>query len=181
MIQLLLSSIQLRSRLRHSSINDILNLLSKICFSIIKMFLKVKIIASEFNMVKNTSVQSLSRVQLSGTRWTATCQASLSIINSRSLLKLMSIESMMPTNHLMAIKIFGDIQLSVPCLEFSFSNLKQKPKLSPCLSSWATDICIKQASWSVSCCPWELCVCVCVCVCMCVCKGKQRKWAGRFK
>ena len=34
------------------------------------------------------------------TPWTAACQASLSIINSQSLLKLMSIESVMPSNHL---------------------------------------------------------------------------------
>ena len=47
-----------------------------------------------------SSVQSLSRVQLFETTWTAACQASLSIINSWSLLKLMSIESVMPSNHL---------------------------------------------------------------------------------
>ena len=46
------------------------------------------------------SVQSLSRVQLFAIPWTATCQASLSVTNSRSLLKLMSIESVMPFNHL---------------------------------------------------------------------------------
>ena len=46
-----------------------------------------------------SSVQSLSRVQLFATPWTAACQASLSITNSRSLLKLMSIESVMPSNH----------------------------------------------------------------------------------
>ena len=40
-----------------------------------------------------SSVQSLSRVQLFATPWTAACQASLSITNSRSLLKLISIES----------------------------------------------------------------------------------------
>ena len=45
------------------------------------------------------SVQSLSRVWLFATPWTAADQASLSIINSRSLLKLMSIESVMPSNH----------------------------------------------------------------------------------
>ena len=39
-------------------------------------------------------------VQLFATPWTATCKASLSITNSRSLLKLMSIESEMPSNHL---------------------------------------------------------------------------------
>ena len=48
-----------------------------------------------------SSVQPLSRVRLFGTPWTAARQASLSITNSRSLLKLMSIESVMPSNHLM--------------------------------------------------------------------------------
>ena len=47
-----------------------------------------------------SSVQSLSRVQLFETPWAAACQASLSIINSWSLLKPMSIESVMPSNHL---------------------------------------------------------------------------------
>ena len=46
------------------------------------------------------SVQSLSCVQLFSTPWTAACQASLSITNSQSLPKLMSIESVMPSNHL---------------------------------------------------------------------------------
>ena len=45
------------------------------------------------------SVQSLSHVQLFATPWTAARQASLSITNSWSLLKLMSIESVMPSNH----------------------------------------------------------------------------------
>ena len=46
------------------------------------------------------SVQSLSHVRLFATPWTAGCQASLSITNPQSLLKLMSIESVMPSNHL---------------------------------------------------------------------------------
>ena len=45
-------------------------------------------------------VQLLSCVQLFATPWTAACQASLSVANSQSLLKLMSIESVMPSNHL---------------------------------------------------------------------------------
>ena len=45
-------------------------------------------------------VQSLSHVQLFATPWTAAHQASLSITNSWSLLKVMSIESVMPSNHL---------------------------------------------------------------------------------
>ena len=47
-----------------------------------------------------SSVQSLSCVQLFATPWTVVHQASLSITNSRSLLKLMSIESVMPSSHL---------------------------------------------------------------------------------
>ena len=45
-------------------------------------------------------VQFLSQVQLFANPWTEICQASLSSTNSQSLLKLMSIESMMPSNHL---------------------------------------------------------------------------------
>ena len=47
-----------------------------------------------------SSVQSLSLVWLFATPWTAARQASLPITNSQSLLKLMSIESVMPSNHL---------------------------------------------------------------------------------
>ena len=47
-----------------------------------------------------SSVQLLSRVQFFSTPWTAARQASLSNANSQSLLKLMSIESVMPSNHL---------------------------------------------------------------------------------
>ena len=47
-----------------------------------------------------SSVQSLSRVQLFATPWTAARQASLFITNIQSLLKLMSIVSVMPPNHL---------------------------------------------------------------------------------
>ena len=45
-------------------------------------------------------VQSLSHIRLFVTPWTAPCQASLSITNSWSLLKLMSIASVMPSSHL---------------------------------------------------------------------------------
>ena len=52
------------------------------------------------NWIQFSSVQSLSRVRLFATPWTAARQASLSITNSWSLLRLMSIESVMPSNHL---------------------------------------------------------------------------------
>ena len=51
-------------------------------------------------LVLSSSVQSLSHVQLFVTAWTTACQASLSITNSQSLLKLMSIKLVMPSNHL---------------------------------------------------------------------------------
>ena len=47
-----------------------------------------------------SSVQSLSHVPLFETPWTAACQASMSVTNSQSLLKLMSIMLVMPSNHL---------------------------------------------------------------------------------
>ena len=51
-------------------------------------------------IIIHSSVQVLSHVRLFATPWTAACQASESIANSRSLLKLMSIESEMPSNRL---------------------------------------------------------------------------------
>jgi len=50
--------------------------------------------------VQFSSVQLLSHVWLFATPWTAACQASLSITSSQSLLKVMSIESVIPSNHL---------------------------------------------------------------------------------
>ena len=51
-------------------------------------------------LIQFSLVQLLSRVQLFETPWTTACQVSLSITNSQSLLKFMSIESVMPSNHL---------------------------------------------------------------------------------
>ena len=53
-----------------------------------------------YTYIQFSSVQSLRHVRLFATSWTAARQASLSITNSQSLLKLMSIESVMPSNHL---------------------------------------------------------------------------------
>ena len=52
------------------------------------------------NLVQFSSVQLLSHVRLFATPWTAARQASLSVTNSRNLPKLMSIESVMSSNHL---------------------------------------------------------------------------------
>ena len=67
------------------------------------------------------SVQLLSCVQLFTTPWTAARQASLSITNSRSLLKLMSIASVMPSNHLILCYILLLLPSIFPCIRV-FSN-----------------------------------------------------------
>ena len=54
-----------------------------------------------------SSLQLISCVRLFATPWTGACQVSLSITNSRSLLKLMSIESVMPSNHFNCIGILN--------------------------------------------------------------------------
>ena len=60
-------------------------------------FFSVLLLLNQFSV---SSVQLLSRIQLLVTLWSAGRQASLSITNSRSLLKLMSIALVMPSNHL---------------------------------------------------------------------------------
>ena len=64
-------------------------------FNLSCVFFTLKITCSQIS-----SVQSLSRVWLFATPWIAACQASLSITNSPSSLKRMSIESVMPSSHL---------------------------------------------------------------------------------
>ena len=68
-----------------------------------------------------SSVQSLSCVWLFVTPWTAARQASLSITNSRSLLKLMSIELVMPSNHLILCHPFLLLPSIFPSIRV-FSN-----------------------------------------------------------
>ena len=64
-----------------------------------------------------SSIQSFSCTQLFATPWTAACQASLSITNSQSLLKLISIDSVMPSNH----PIFSRPLLFLPSI---FSSIR---------------------------------------------------------
>ena len=67
-----------------------------------------------------SSIQLLSSVRLFATPWTTARQASLSIINSQSLLKLMSIELVMPSNHLIVYRPLSS------CLQ-SFSASRSFP------------------------------------------------------
>ena len=71
-----------------------------------------------------SSVQSLSRLRLFVTPWIAVCQASLSITNSWSSLKLMSIESVMPSSHLILCCPLLLLPQSLPASEsFPMSQL----------------------------------------------------------
>ena len=81
--------------------------MSRILYSNLRIFANLKI--SNLPIIEHemthfslcfSPVQLLSHVQLLATPWTAACQASLSITNFWSLLKLMSIVSVMPSNHL---------------------------------------------------------------------------------
>ena len=105
------------------------------------------------NVYQFSSVQLLSCVRLLDTPWTAVRQASLSITNSQSLLKLMSITSVMPSNHLISpllllpstfpsIRIFSNE--SVPCIRqtkywsfsFSISPSNEHPGLISFRMDW---------------------------------------------
>ena len=66
----------------------------------LSQFIVLSLVFPRSKMNQFSSVQSLSRVWLFGTLWTAACQASLSLTNCLRLPKLMSIESVMPSNHL---------------------------------------------------------------------------------
>ena len=106
-------------------------------------------------MVQCSSVQSLSRVRLFGAPWIAARQASLSITNSRSLLKLMPIESVMPSSHLIlcrpllllppvppSIRVFSN-KLTLPMrwpkywsFSFSISPSNEHPGLISSRMDW---------------------------------------------
>ena len=72
--------------------------------------------------VQFSSVQSPSCIWLCVTQGTAACQASLSITNSQSLLKLMSIQSMMPSSHLILCHPFLLPPSIFPTIRERFSN-----------------------------------------------------------
>jgi len=88
-----------------------------------------------------SSVQSLSCVPLFATLWTTEFQASLSITNSRSLLKLMSIESVMPSNHHLILchplLLLPSIFPSISSVQFSCSFMSDSatPWTAPCKPS----------------------------------------------
>ena len=120
---------------------------------------------TEFGRYKGwfSSVQSLSHVQLFVIPWTAAHQASLSITNSQSLLKLMSIELVMPSNHLILCRplllltsIFPSIRVfsneSVLCIRwpkywsfsFTISPSNEHPGLVSYRMDWLDLLAVQQ-------------------------------------
>ena len=83
---------------------------------------------SLFSSRKEVVVESLSHVQLFVTPWTAASQASLSFTISWSLLKLMSIESVMPSNHLILCFLLLLLPSIFPSIRECKPNQKKKRK-----------------------------------------------------
>ena len=112
-----------------------------------------------------SSVQSLSHVQLFVTPWTAARQACLTITNSLSLLKLMSIESVIPSNHLIlcpshplllptsifpSIRVFSNesgLHIRWPkCFSFSISSSNEYSRLISFRMDWLISLQSKELS-----------------------------------
>ena len=94
------------------------------CFLHLDDIMNISVLKSQV-----TSVQSLSHVRLFLMPWTAACQTSLSITNSWTLLKLISIVSVMPSNHLILCR-------PLLLLPSSFPSIKVFSKESTLRSRW---------------------------------------------
>jgi len=127
MAEILFTSLSRSQILRNSSLSDFP-----------RLFFLVLIISFYFSQ----SVQSLSPVWLFETPWTAAHQSSLSITNSCSLLKLMSIQSVMPSNHLILCRpllllpsIFPSIRVfsneSVLCIRWPNTVISPSESILP--------------------------------------------------
>ena len=93
-----------------------------------------------FNFVQFSSIQSLSHVQLFETSWITARQASLSITNSRSLLKLMPIELVMPSSHLILCRPVLLLPPIPPSIRV-FSNESTPHMMWPKYWSFSLSIC----------------------------------------
>ena len=101
------------------------------------------------NIFLFSSVQSLSGVRLFATPWIAAHQASLSITNSRSSPKLMSIESVMPSSHLILVVPFSSYPQSLPASDsFPMSQLFAWGGQNTGVSALASFFPMKSQGWS---------------------------------
>ena len=105
----------------------------------------------QIHIYQFSSVQSLSRVLLFATPWIVARQASLSITNSWSSLRLMSIESVMTSSHLILCRPFSSCPQSLPASEsFPMSQLFTWGGQSTGVSASASFITKKSQGWSPS-------------------------------
>ena len=110
------------------------------------------VVLQTFRHKKSVSVQLLSRVWLFATPWNAARQASLSITNSRSSLRLTSIESVMPSSHLILYRPLSSCPQSLPASEsFPMSQLFAWGGQSTGVSALASFLPKKSQGW----CPSE--------------------------
>ena len=110
---------------------------------------------TKFSSIQFTSLQSLSRVRLCATPWIAAHQASLFITNSWSLLKLMSIESVMPSSHLILCRPLLLLPLIPPSIRV-FSNKSTLRMRWP--KYWSLSFSIIPSNCHVSVCSSVLCL-----------------------
>ena len=109
----------------------------------------IKSLESDTEFGRVSSVQFISYVQLFATPWTAVCQASLFITNSRSLLKLMSIELVMPSNHLiLCCPLFSWLQSSPASGSFLISQLFTSGGQCIGVSASTSDLSMNSQDWS---------------------------------
>ena len=102
-----------------------------------------------FQSIQFSSLQSLSHVGLFATPWTAACQASLSITNSLSSPKLMFIESVMPSNHLILCRPLLLLPSIFPSMRvFSNSQLFKSGGQSIGVSASASVLPMNTQDWS---------------------------------
>ena len=142
-----------------------------------KLVTECELLDQAHNNKFEAEVESLSRVPLFATPWTAVHQASLSITSSRSLLKFMSIESVMPSNHLIrqpllppsifpSIRVFSsELVLCIrwpKCYSFSFSiTLKLAENPGDSGKPWAHEtantglIWLLKSYWEISMATWN--------------------------
>ena len=103
------------------------------------------------NLVQFSSVQSLSLVRLFVTPWIATCEASLSITNSQSSPRLMSIESVMPSSHLILCRPLLLLPTIPPSIRvFSNESTLRMSGQSAGVSALASFLPKKSQGWSPS-------------------------------
>ena len=113
-----------------------------------QLYMRYSVLISHSELMNNKddnhSVQSFIHVRLFATPWITACQASLSITNSRSLPKLMSIELVMPSNHLILCLPFSSSPQSFPasgCFQMSqfFASGGQNIGVSTSISVFPTN------------------------------------------